>query len=65
MGTLGLRIRIRIIFGSWFRIRIIGTVVKSWITNSIKVKIHKALETQKRDVDAHNGGLGGTGSALT
>jgi hypothetical protein len=34
----GLRIRIRIIFGSWIRIRI---RVKSWIRIRIKVKIQK------------------------
>jgi hypothetical protein len=46
----GLRIRIRIIFGSWIRIRI---RVKSWIRIHIKVKIQKLKRLKNRAVEGH------------
>ncbi len=55
----GLRIRFRIIFGSWIRIRI---RVKSWIRIRSKVEIQKLLRLrleQWRVIDAQNGGLKG------
>ncbi len=55
-----MRIRIRIIWGSWIRTRI---RVKSWIRIRTKVKIQELLRPNEA-ADAHNGGVEAQNGAL-